>query len=593
MYNSRYDSLFNDFKNINSEKPIKTVKILLKDSTKSILLSTLIFILKNSPLWILPIVTGNIINIIATNDPNAYAHIWQNVAVLAVSLITNIPLHIYYTKLLSRILRHTEAGLRASLIRKLQELSIQYHKEIMSGKMQSKVLRDVEQIQMLCNIVLNMMIPMAVNILVSLVIAFTKNWMVALMYICVAPISTVIVFLLRRRIRERNAEFRKDIENMTSSLSEMVEMIPITRAHGLEDLEVQKMDHTLSNVEKRGLRLDLVNALFASSSFVLIVAAQVICLLFTSYLAYLGILIIGDVVLFQSYYTSIVGSVNTLINSFPQMASGIESIRSISEVLTSEDLENKKGMIVLEEVKGGFEFRDVFYKYPDANEGDYILKDFNLKVNAGESIAFVGESGSGKTTLLNMIVGYDEPTEGLLLIDRMNIKNLDLKSYRSFIAVVPQNNILFSGSIRENIIYGVLDVTEERLDQVLEMANVKEFVSKLPDGLNTNVGEHGGKLSGGQRQRIAIARALIRDPRIIVFDEATSALDSVSEAHVQKAINTMMKDRTVFMVAHRLSTIKEADRIVVIKNGNCVETGNYDELMDQQGEFYKYKQLQS
>ena len=206
-------------------------------------------------------------------------------------------------------------------------------------------------------------------------------------------------------------------------------------------------------------------------------------------------------------------------------------------------------------------------------------------------MAFVGASGSGKSTIMNMIIGFLMPTDGALKIDGKPIEALNLQDYRHFVSVVPQNCILFKGTIRENITYGMRHVSEEQIQRVLDLANIREFGDKLPEGLETQVGEHGGNLSGGQKQRISIARALIRDPKIIILDEATSALDNISEYHVQKAMSSLIKDRTTFIVAHRLSTIRDADKIVVMENGEAVEVGTYTELMEKQGKFFELKTL--
>ena len=208
-------------------------------------------------------------------------------------------------------------------------------------------------------------------------------------------------------------------------------------------------------------------------------------------------------------------------------------------------------------------------------------------------MALVGESGSGKSTVLNLVIGFNKLDSGSLKIDGIDAADIDMRSYRRFISMVPQNSILFSGTIRENITYGRQHVTEELLNYAVRAAQLESVIAKLPDGLDTMVGEHGAKLSGGQRQRISIARAIIRNPQVIIFDEATSALDSVTESEIQKAIENLTKDRTTFIVAHRLSTIKNADKIAVMENGRCVEYGTYDELMAKKGAFYKLKQMQS
>ena len=257
--------------------------------------------------------------------------------------------------------------------------------------------------------------------------------------------------------------------------------------------------------------------------------------------------------------------------------------------MLSDDIEDNRGKIRLRYVHGTVHFDNVSYSYPNTDKK--VIDNLTLHVEPGECIAFVGPSGSGKSTIMNMIIGFLKATEGTLSIDGKPMEELNLSDYRHFISVVPQNSILFTGTIRENITYGLKKVDPKVFDRVIELANIKEFADKLPKGLDTVIGEHGDKLSGGQKQRICIARALIRDPKILILDEATSALDNIPEYQVQKAINELIKDRTTFIVAHRLSTIRDADRIVVLDEGRCVECGTFDELMAKKGKFYELKTL--
>ena len=590
--NQRFDEIFENYIALGTKNPFKTFMMLIKGRKKKLGIAAGLFFLKHTPVWIMPILLSNIINILS--KPNQYNinEIWINLGILAGALIMNIPLHQLYVKLVSSSMRSMEAGIRATLIRKFQMLSIQFYKEFRSGKIQSKLLRDVEQIQNLANNIMSTILPAVAEITVSLAIAISANWMVAVFFVLVAPMASISTFLFHKEIRLRNADFRREIENMSARISEMVDMIPLTRAHGLETEEINRMDYQVAKVEKRGYRLDMTNALFGSLSFVILYFFQIVCLLFTGYLAYIKVIQIGEIVLFQTYFSLIVGRINGILAIYPQFASGRESLVSVSEVLSAEDVELNTGKRKLKRLKGKFQFIDFKYRYPDAEEGEYVFDGLNLTVEARESVAFVGESGAGKSTLLNIIVGYDQPSGGQILIDDVDITKIDLKEYRQNIAVVPQSSMLFSGSIRDNITYGLSDVTDEELDKVMQMANIKEFVDKLPDGIDTNVGEHGNRISGGQKQRIAIARALIRDPQVIIFDEATSALDTISEAMVQQAIDSMMQDRTVFIVAHRLSTVRRANKIVVVKDGKCVETGSYEELMAKKGYFYEFNVMQ-
>jgi len=587
---SDFGKLFNedDFEN---RKPLATLLSLYKGNFKDIIISTLFFIIKGAPIWVVPLVTAKIIDIATEPSKHSLTEFWIYILVVSLALIQNIPFHILYVKYMSRAIRYVEAGLRSALVRKLQQLSISFQKELKSGKLQSKVIRDVEAVEFLSRQIMITLLPAIITATITTVITISTSIIVALFFLVTIPITLILVRLFRKTISKNNNDFRKEIEEMSSKVSEMVEMIPITRAHALEGVEIKKIDDQLERVKVSGYQLDIVNAIFGSASWVTFQLFQILCLAFTSFLAYHGKMSIGDVVMYQGFFNIILGQVSGILNVYPNIAKGFESINSISEILIAKEVEDNKGKKKIKEVAGKFSFRDVNFSYNSTDK--LVLENFNLEVKAGESIAFVGESGVGKSTILNLIIGFNKPTKGKILVDNIDMTKMDLRSYREFLAVVPQNNILFSGSIKDNITYGIPEISEEKISEIVELANLKEFIDKLPDGIETKVGEHGSKLSGGQRQRIAIARALIRNPQVIVFDEATSALDNISEYYVQQAMQQLVKGRTTFIVAHRLSTIRDADRIVVMKDGTCAEVGTFDELMEKKGEFYKLKKLQS
>lgn len=283
-------------------------------------------------------------------------------------------------------------------------------------------------------------------------------------------------------------------------------------------------------------------------------------------------------------------AVTVLNNLIPIVAKGLESVHSIGDVLTAEDVEDNRKKKKLKELHGDISFSDVEFCYPDS--GHPVLEHLNLHIKQGETIAFVGPSGAGKSTILNMVIGFSKPSGGRILIDGNDITKLNLNSYRKYIAVVPQTSILFSGTIRDNITYGLDDINDEQLQQVLLASNLKEMIDALPDGLDTRIQEHGGNLSGGQRQRISIARAFVRNPKILILDEATSALDTISEKQIQEATHNLAHDRTTLIVAHRLSTIRDADRIAVVENGGIAEIGTYEELIEKKGAFYEMQRMQ-
>lgn len=569
----------------------KTFFRLYKGHYGELLLSTFFWCLKSTPTWVLPIITANLIDLVVERPSGHIIPIFvANIILALVVHLQNIPTHVLHTKYFSKARRSVEAGLRGAMVRKLQHLSISFHKEMESGKIQSKVMRDVENIETLSAQILITAFDVIFSLIIISTIIIGKNPIIFLIFVVSIPIAVLAVMPFKNALRKQNKNFHKEIEKTSSSVMDMVELIPVTRSHALENKEILKMNKQLYNVANRGYELDITNALFGSVTWVVMSLFNVLCLVVCVYFALNDKITIGDISIYTSYFSQLLTRISSIVALIPIFSKGLQSVDSVGEILKSYDVEEYKNKKKISSLQGAFEFKNVFFHYNDDKR--FVLKDFNLSVKPGETIALVGESGSGKSTVVNMAIGLFTATSGTITIDGKDIKDLDMHSVRKRIAVVPQNTILFNGTIKENITYGRPGVTKKELDDAIEAANLKHVIEKLPDGINTDIGEHGGKLSGGQRQRISIARAIIRNPDVIVFDEATSALDSVSEAEIQAAINNLTKDRTTFIVAHRLSTIRTADKIAVVNNGTCVEYGTYDELMAKKGEFYKYKMMQ-
>lgn len=571
--------------------PMQILLGLYKGNYHKFFLAVIFFFIKHAPVWVLPIVTANIINDITSGSPETYQNIIIQAMIMIVLVALNIPMNYMYTRYKSLATRYAEIGLRRALVRKLQQLSISYHKETQSGRLQSKIMRDVEAVETLSTQMFLSILNIALNIAIALIVTINKSLVVFIFFLLTTPIAAATMVFFRNVMKKRNNEFRKEMEETSARVMEMVELIPVTRAHALEEEEVQKMSGQLFAVAEKGYRLDVIQSLFGSVGWAIFQIFQVVCLGFTGFLAIKGTVMPGDITLYQSYFATIVSQVSSLMSLIPTIAKGIESVNSIGEVLLEDDIEQNEGKEIIKDIYGEFDFKDVTFRYNNIDRP--VLHNLNLHVDKGETIALVGESGAGKSTILNLVIGFNQVNSGEVLIDGHNMKDIDLRSYRKHLAVVPQTSILFSGTIRDNITYGVDNVDEATLDEIVKAANLTDLINSLPDGLDTMVGEHGGKLSGGQRQRISIARALIRNPKVIVLDEATSALDSISEKLIQEALNNLTKDRTTFIVAHRLSTIKDADKIAVIADGHCVEYGTYDELMNLKGEFYQMKKIQS
>ncbi|MEB3210656.1 MAG: ABC transporter ATP-binding protein [Leptolyngbyaceae bacterium] len=574
------------------DRPFRTLFRLYRHDAKNLGLSQLFYVIKHSPEWIRPILVANIVDIIAAPTRYELSALWFNGIILAILVAQNIPMHYLHVKFMSNATRNMEYNLRSAMTRRFQELSIGFYHQNSKGALQTKVTRDVESIQDLTRYVFQL-VPSAVLTIAFALIAtgIRASWFL-IFFIGTVPVAATLVRSLRTPIRQRNRAFRKEIEHMSGRMVEMIQLIPVTRAHGAEEVEIERINDRLSSVRETAMRLDSINALAASSSWVTLRLFNGICLVVSAYLAYTGKLdiTVGDVVLLTGYFDSLTGAIVQIMMSLPQIGKGFDAIRSVSDILECPDLEQNRGKRPIEKVRGEFVFDQVGFHYPTHDQ--QAIQRFSLHVPAGETIAIVGPSGAGKSTLLNLVIGFLRPTEGRILLDQHDMAELDLRTYRQFVSVVSQETILFHGTVRENVVYGATGIKEEHIQQAIAHANAAEFIEAMPDGLDTLIGEEGMKLSGGQRQRLAIARALIRNPRVLILDEATSALDTASEQQIQGALEYLMEGRTTFVVAHRLSTIRKADRIVVMKEGQMVEIGNHDRLVEQDGLYAHLHSLQ-
>lgn len=554
------------------------------------LLSTLFFLLKHSPALLSPLLIANVVNGVIEGGEAGSRAIFINVGIWLGLLSIHLPANWIHNQLKSRVIRNTEAELRAALVRKLQELSIPYHTGSQSGRLQSKIMRDVEAVETLSSQLFVNLLNIVMNLVITLSITAVKNRLILVFFVLVAPVAAGAVVAFRAKIHRENRSFRQGMEETSARVMEMVEMVPVARAHALEDKEAARISALLEETANRGYRLDMVQAHFGAVSWVVFQVFQVVCLAVSGFMAMSGLIKVGDVTFYQSSFTTVVNQFSALINLLPILTKGLESVSSIGEVLSSDEIEENEGKEELLSLRGEYAFKQVSFSYPGSSKE--VLHGLDFTVKQGETIALVGESGSGKTTILNMLIGFILPSGGQLMLDGKDMKGLNLRTYRRFLSVVPQTPVLFTGTVRENITYGLEHVSEEQIAQAVEAANLSEVVKRLPQGLDTMIEEHGANLSGGQRQRISIARALIRNPQVIILDEATSALDSISESEIQEALERLTKGRTTFIVAHRLSTVRGADRILVIGQGRIREQGSYQELMAKKGEFYQMEQLQ-
>ncbi len=578
------------FFNYRSHKPLATAFWLMDRPWWYYTIALCFFTIKHSPIVLFPLATNYTIRgLIATPRTYTFANPWF-VGVVVFMLLQNIPTTFAYYRMIIPCTRRLSHRLRAGMVRRLQQLSIGFHDNAQSGKLQSKFLRDVDNVEVMLWQGFEGMTSAIANMAMPLVVTIFMNPIMLLVYLLTVPFAVALRMGFKKPIRRRFHDLRIAQEAMSARASQMIEMIPVTRAHAVETEEYQAMGTHLDEVFQRGLRADYTNALFSACVWVSMQLPLIACLGMASYLCYQDKLNPGDIVQYTMFFGQISGGVQMLLTLIPGFARGAESMRSMGEVLECPDMEDNEGKAEISAVTGQLTFENITFTYPTGEAP--AIEDFSLDITPGECVAFVGESGGGKSTLMSLAIGFHRPTTGRLLLDGVDMETLDLRTYRRFLAAVPQRTVLLAGTIRENILYGLEGVSDAQLREAIEAANVAEFVDPLPDGLNSMIGERGARLSGGQQQRIAVARALIRDPKIIILDEATSALDVISEALVQEAIDRLVADRTTLIVAHRLSTVRKADRIVVMKGGRCVESGSPQELLEVDGEFSRLHNLQ-
>ncbi|MCI2957625.1 ABC transporter ATP-binding protein/permease [Agromyces atrinae] len=576
---------------VDGRHPTRSIFRLLGRHKGGVSFAVFFFALKETPVWLLPVITGAVIDIVVSGGPASSLLLWTLIAFVA--LAQNFPNHLLYTRFFMRAVRQTGADLRNALASRLQSLSIGFHTRASSSIVQTKVVRDVENVEVMLQQVTHPLLS-AVMVMVGALVMTAINVPAFLpVYALTIPIAVMLRAVLAKRSRERNEKFRREVEHFSARVGEMATLMPITRAHGLESTAVDRVAQGAEGVRTAGYSLDLLNGRFASLSWVSLQLLGVGCLVLAAWISISGWLPItaGQVVLLSSYFALLTGAVTGLLMLLPIVARGTESVRSIAEVLQEPDVEFNEGKSPVDAVAGGIALESVGFQFPDDDVP--AITGIDLEITPGETIAFVGSSGSGKSTMLNLVLGFLRPTSGRILLDGVDMESLDLRSFRRFVSVVPQESVLFEGSIRENIAYGLGDVSDERVLAALRDANALEIIEAQPDGWNTVVGERGARLSGGQRQRIAIARALVRDPRVLLLDEATSALDPASEAKVRDALGHLMQGRTTLVVAHRLSTIRSADRIVVLEKGRIVEVGPHDELIARNGRYAELHRVQT
>ncbi|HDR3195369.1 TPA: SAV1866 family putative multidrug efflux ABC transporter [Staphylococcus aureus] len=482
--------------------------------------------------------------------------------------------------------------IRKKLYNHLQALSARFYANNQVGQVISRVINDVEQTKdFILTGLMNIWLD-CITIIIALSIMFFLDVKLTLAALFIFPFYILTVYVFFGRLRKLTRERSQALAEVQGFLHERVQGISVVKSFAIEDNEAKNFDKKNTNFLTRALKHTRWNAYSFAAINTVIDIGPIIVIGVGAYLAISGSITVGTLAAFVGYLELLFGPLRRLVASFTTLTQSFASMDRVFQLIDEDyDIKNGVGAQPIEIKQGRIDIDHVSFQYND-NEAP-ILKDINLSIEKGETVAFVGMSGGGKSTLINLIPRFYDVTSGQILIDGHNIKDFLTGSLRNQIGLVQQDNILFSDTVKENILLGRPTATDEEVVEAAKMANAHDFIMNLPQGYDTEVGERGVKLSGGQKQRLSIARIFLNNPPILILDEATSALDLESESIIQEALDVLSKDRTTLIVAHRLSTITHADKIVVIENGHIVETGTHRELMSKQGAYEHLYSIQN
>ena len=560
-----------------------------------IILTILIGIIKFTIPLLLPLILKYVVDDIIDTDLSQSEKLQQLAIIMGISFVIFVVLRppIEYARqyLAQWTGNKILYDIRDRLFDHIQRLSLRFYAQNKTGEIISRVIHDVEQtkafvITGLMNIWLDMF-----TILIAIGIMLTMDVWLTVVAIILFPLYGFAVRYFYSRLRKLTRDRSQALAEVQGHLHERVQGMPVIRSFALEDYEQKQFEERNGNFLDRAIAHTSWNAKAYTVTNTITDIAPLLVIAVAGYLVISWDLTLGTMVAFVGYMERVYSPLRRLINSATVLTQSLASMDRVFEFLDEKyDIEDKPDAKELTKVDGKVEIKQVSFHY-DEDEAD-VLRKVSLDVEKGETIAFVGMSGGGKSTLISLIPRFYDVTEGSILIDGEDIRNVKVRSLRDKIGMVLQDNILFSDSVATNIRMGKPDATDEEVIAAAKAANAHEFIMNLPNGYDTLVGERGVKLSGGQKQRVAIARVFLKNPPILIFDEATSALDLESEHLIQEALEKLAHDRTTFIVAHRLATITHADRIVLIEDGEIKEIGTHDELMQKKGGYYDLFQVQ-
>ena len=487
--------------------------------------------------------------------------------------------------LVSYIAQRVIIDVRELLYIKFQKLQLGYYEKKQTGTIMSYITNDVAALQAaLVDSLIEMVTELSI-LIGSLIMMFYLDWKLSIVTLVVVPVIGQAMKIFGRKLKQSGALIQERTAEITSLLQESISGVRVVKSFAREDYEIERFQNQNNLNFKANMKSVQLSSLLTPTVEFLAAVIVAVILWFGGYQVVNGALTAGALVAFLTYAVNLANPVKRISRVYGTINKAMAAAERVFNVLdTQEKLKDKPNAIELPKISGDVQFDHVSFGYKKDVD---VLHDLTLEAKPGQVIAFVGPSGAGKSTIANLIPRFYDVTAGSIKIDGIDIRDVTIRSLREQIGVVPQETMLFSGTVKDNIRYGRLDATDEEIIEAAKAANAHNFIMHLADGYETKIGERGITLSGGQRQRIAIARAILKNPRILILDEATSALDTESEEIVQEALDKLMIGRTSFVIAHRLSTIINADKIIVLDNGKVTESGTHKELM-QTGGLYSH-----
>lgn len=533
-----------------------------------------------------PILTNTVLNKIVPNEDLVLDEKLKFIIIFGLCLLACYIIRMllrYFVQFYGHVIGvKMQADMRRDMFTKLQKLPFSYYDEHETGKIMSRMTNDLMEVSELAHHGPENLFICGITVILSFAYLLSINWIFTLVIFACVPFLVIITLAMRKKMNKAFLETRKSVAQINASLESSITGIRVTKAFTNEQKELEKFEVGNENyVKSRSVAYKSMGQFFSSTTFITDLFNVVI-------LVVGGILVIFNEMEMASYVTFVV-SINlfitpltTLINFVEQYQNGVTGFKRFLEIMDATEEVEDKDAIYVEKLRGNIEFKNVSFEY-ETTKG--VLNDVSFKIAEGKTVALVGPSGGGKTTICHLIPNFYKVSAGNIYIDGYDINKLSFRSLRGNIGIVQQDVFLFNGSIKENILYGKENATDEEIFEACKRANIHDYILNLENGYDTQIGERGIKLSGGQKQRLSIARVFLKNPSILILDEATSALDNATEVLIQKSLDELSKGRTTIVVAHRLSTIKNADIIFVVENGKICESGNHEQLLKLNGRY--------